>query len=232
MQCVILAGGLGTRLGNIVEQIPKPMLPINGKPFLEYQVELLVKNGIKSILLCVGHLHEQITDYFGDGYKWGIEIFYSIETEKLLGTAGAIRNAYALLEDDFFLMYGDSYLPVHFPEIYDAYTKSPHNILMTVYRNNAQWDTSNIIYNNMQIIKYDKNNIIPEMNYIDYGLFVISKSLVKSIPTDVHVNLDRIQYEFVEKKMMASFEVKNRFYEIGSVNGLNEFIEYTIDNKL
>jgi NDP-sugar pyrophosphorylase family protein len=226
MQCVILAGGLATRLRPITEKIPKSMVPVCGKPFLEYQLEMLRRNGLTDIVLCVGFLHEQIQDYFGDGYSFGVNIAYSVESAQLLGTAGAVRQAAKLLKNDFFVQYGDSYLDVCYGDIYDYFHKAGCCALMTVYQNENKWDTSNVVSEDGFVRIYDKKNRIPEMKYIDYGLSILHKDTVMDlVPQGVSSDLTALFGKLVSQRKLAAYEVFNRFYEIGSLTGLKEFEE-------
>lgn len=124
MQAAILAGGLGTRLGHLTETVPKPMVPVNGKPFLEYEVGLLKQSGIGDFVLCVGHLGEQLEDYFGNGNKWGVRVRYSYDGPKLRGPAGALKGAEPLLEECFFVTYGDAYLRADYRSIMKVFLDS------------------------------------------------------------------------------------------------------------
>jgi NDP-sugar pyrophosphorylase family protein len=226
MQCVILTGGLATRLRPITEKIPKSMVPVCGKPFLEYQLEILRRNGLTDIVLCVGYLHEQIRDYFGDGKSFGVNIAYSVESDKLLGTAGAIRYAAKLLKSDFFVQYGDSYLDVCYRDIYDYFHKAGCCALMTVYRNENKWDTSNVVVQDGLVKVYDKKNLTPDMKYIDYGLSILRRDTVMNlVPEGVASDLTALFGKLVGGGKLAAYEVFNRFYEIGSVTGLKEFEE-------
>ena len=156
MQIVILCGGLATRLGDIAKNNPKSMIEINGKPFLEHQIELLKKQSITDILLCVGYLSEKIMDYFGDGKNFGVNIRYSYDGDKRLGPIGAVKNAEFLLDDIFFIMYGDSYVFVDFGKIYQHFLKRKKLALMTIYKNYDKYDKSNVAVNNSDIIRYNK----------------------------------------------------------------------------
>jgi NDP-sugar pyrophosphorylase family protein len=226
MQCVILAGGLATRLRPITGKIPKSMVPVCGKPFLEYQLDLLRRNGLTDIVLCVGYLHEQIRDYFGDGKSFGVNIAYSIETDMLLGTAGAIRQAVKLLKNDFFVQYGDSYLDVCHRDIYDYFRTAGCCALMTVYKNENKWDTSNVVVQDGIVKIYDKKRHTPEMKYIDYGLSVLCRdTVVDLVPQGVTSDLTALFGKLVSRGKLAAYEVFNRFYEIGSITGLKEFEE-------
>ena len=226
MQCVILAGGLATRLKSITNKIPKSMIKINNKPFLEYQIELLQRNGISEIILCVGYLGEQIEEYFGNGKKLGINIKYSYENEQLLGTGGAIRNTLDLLSNYFFVLYGDSYLNVNYKEIYNYFLKINYPALLVIYKNNNKWDRSNVIFKNGIVGIYDKNNYIPEMEFIDYGLSILSERVLNRIPKSVNYDLANLYKDLSIEKKLAGYEVLERFYEIGSKEGLKEFENY------
>ncbi len=224
MQCVILAGGLATRLRPFTEKIPKSMVPVCGKPFLEYQLEILRRNGLTDIVLCVGYLHEKIRDYFGDGKNFGINITYSVESAQLLGTAGAIRKAAHLLQDDFFVQYGDSYLDVCHRDIYEYFHKAGCCALMTVYKNENKWDASNVVVQDGLVKVYDKKNLMPEMKYIDYGLSILHRdTVVDLVPQGIASDLTAMFGKLVGEGKLAAYEVSNRFYEIGSLAGLKEF---------
>jgi len=228
MQIVILAGGLATRLRHLTENKPKSMVLIKGKPFIEYQIELLKKNGIKDIVLCVGHLSEQIKNHLGDGRKFGINIKYSQENE-LLGTGGAIKNAEKLLDKEFFVLYGDSYLPVDFQEIMNKFHIFRKKGLMTVFKNFNKFDKSNVEIEDGMVLKYDKKNN-EKMIYIDYGLSIFRKDVIKSMP--VKFPLDDVFKQLIKEKQLASFVIKTPFQEIGSFEGLKRFEKFAEENQL
>lgn len=166
MQVVILAGGLATRLGELTFQTPKSMVFIEGKPFLEHQIELLRRHELRDLLLCVGYLGEKIESYFGNGKKFGTRISYSWESVPL-GTGGALKNAEALLGDEFMLLYGDSYVPIDFNTLMRAFRKFNMSGTMLVYKNNDKYDKSNIVLNGNKILLYNKNIKHYEMYFID-----------------------------------------------------------------
>lgn len=227
MQIVILAGGKATRLYPLTKNIPKSMIKILGKPFLSYQLDLLKINKIKNIVLCLGTFSNQIIDYFGDGKRYEISIKYSVEEpNKLLGTAGALKKAEKILDDEFFVMYGDSYLPINFEIIFQEFKKSGKSALMTVYRNNNQFDKSNVDINDNIVVVYDKSDNSHNLKYIDYGLLVLKKSVLDIIPSNEFINLNYLICNLIEKKELASFEVSQRFYEIGTISGVNDFENY------
>ena len=223
---VLLSGGLATRLKPISHSIPKALIDINGKPFIEYQLNLLKEQGIKDIIICVGYLGEQIESFVGDGKSFGVNIKYSYDGEKLLGTAGAIRKALPYLPETFFVMYGDSYLPINFKEVSDFFEKNKSPALMTVIENNDKWDKSNVFFSDNEVIKYDKVNKIPEMRFIDYGLGIVTKKCFNSVREDEVSDLASIYSDLANNRELLGFETNDRFYEIGSFDGIEEFRKY------
>lgn len=217
----ILAGGLATRLRPITEKIPKSLVPVAGRPFLAHQLELLHARGIRRAVLCIGYLGEMIQKDFG-GEKFGVKLEYSFDGPKLLGTGGAIKRALPLLGKEFFVLYGDSYLPIDYSPIADFFHRSGKQGLMTVFRNEGKFDTSNVVFKDGEIKIYDKKNKSPEMHYIDYGLSLFKASVFDAYATDQVFDLAEVMGRLVHEKQLAGFEVKERFYEIGSPAGLAE----------
>lgn len=225
MQMVILAGGKGTRLGNLVKNLPKSLVKIQGKPFLEYQLEFLKKNDIRDIILCVGHLGTQIKEMFGDGSSFDMNIRYSTE-DQLLGTAGAIKKAEPMLDDIFFTMYGDSYLFLNFKEVMRFFEVNNKLALMTVYKNNNLYDRSNSAIADNLVKKYSKTDVTPDMVYIDYGVNVFRKQALGLIQKNLYCSLETVFPQLIAKNELLAYEVGERFYEIGSINGIREFTNY------
>lgn len=219
---VILAGGLATRLRPITEKIPKALVELAGRPFLAHQLELLRSNQIAEVMLCVGYLGEMIQETFGDGSKHGIRIRYSYDGPELLGTGGAIRKALPRLPESFFVLYGDSYLPIDYQAVAQAYTNSGQPALMTVFANQDAWDKSNVWFEHGEIKLYSKKRQLPEMRYIDYGLSVCSRGLFEGKSVEQAFDLAALFEVLSEKRQLAGFEVHHRFYEIGSHQGLRE----------
>lgn len=230
MQIVILCGGLATRLRPLSEKIAKSMIEIEGKPFLEYQLELLKKNGISDMIFCIGYKGEQIENYFGDGSRFGVKIRYSWEKEKLLGTGGALKKAESLLDEIFFVMYGDSYLPFNFKKSIDYFNKFNKLGLMVVYKNQNRYEKSNLLVKDNLVKQYNKENPTKEMEYIDYGVSIFRKKALKLLPENTSCDLSQIHLSLIEKDQLLAFESKIRFYETGSFQGLEEFKRY-IKNK-
>ena len=215
----ILAGGLATRLRPITEKIPKSLVEVAGEPFLAHQLRLLHSQGIRRAVLCVGHLGEMIERDFGDS-AFGVALRYSSDGPTLLGTGGAIRQALPLLGDAFFILYGDSYLPIDYAEVAAAWKTSGQPALMTVFRNEGAWDTSNVEFTDGRILRYDKRDRTPAMRHIDYGLSVFTRSLLAERPASEAFDLSDLQRELVAQGLMAGHEVRERFYEVGSHSGL------------
>lgn len=226
MQVAILAGGLASRLGSLTLGQPKSMVKILGKPFLEYQLEILRRGGIKDIVLSVGYLGEQIENYFGDGSGLGVNIRYSYESKKLLGTAGALKRAERLLEDPFFTMYGDSYLFLDFNAVMSWFELQDKLALMTVYKNYDCYDKSNTVVEGKLVKKFSKREKPDDMVYIEYGANIFRKKVLEMIPQDATYSLDNLFPRLVEKQELLAYEVNERFYEIGSLQGLREFEKY------
>ena len=218
----ILAGGLATRLRPVTEKIPKSLIPVAGKPFLAHQLELLHARGIRHVVLCVGYLGEMIQREFGDGSALGVRLDYSFDGPKLLGTGGAIRRALPLLGREFFVLYGDSYLPADYRPIAEFFQRSGKLGLMTVYRNEGKFDTSNVVFRNGEIVVYDKKMKSPEMRHIDYGLSLFQASVFAAYAADQVFDLAEVMGKLVRDKQLAGYEVRERFYEIGSPAGLAE----------
>jgi NDP-sugar pyrophosphorylase family protein len=207
------------------------MVMVAGKPFLAYQLEFLKKKGISEVVLCVGHLGEQIEDHFGDGRKYGLHISYSYEREQLLGTGGAIKNAERLLHGEFFTMYGDSYLTLDFSAVMSYFKKSGRPALMTIFKNNGRYDKSNIAIEGNFITQYGNKGPEQELVYIDYGASLFNKQVLELIPANTPSAMGEMFQQLIEKQQLLAYEVSQRFYQIGSPEGLKEFTEL-IEGKM
>lgn len=218
----LLAGGMATRLRPITEKIPKLLVEVAGEPFFSHQLRLLKAAGLTRIVLCVGYLGQQIVDLYGDGAKWGVQIDYAFDGPKLLGTGGALIAALPKLGDAFYVLYGDSYLPIDYHAVGQFFLRSGQLGLMTVYENHGRYDTSNVWFEQGEIKVYDKKNKVPQMHHIDYGLGVFRAAAFDGFPRDAVVDLAEVQKSLVARRQLAGFEIKERFYEIGSHDGLQE----------
>ena len=213
---------MATRLRPITERIPKLLVEVAGEPFFSHQLRLLKKNGLTRVVLCVGYLGEMILAQYGDGAKWGVQIEYAFDGPKLLGTGGALIAALPKLGDAFYVLYGDSYLPVDYRAVGDFFLRSGKLGLMTVFENHERYDASNVQFAEGEIKIYDKNNKTPTMHHIDYGLGAFRAAAFANFPRGTVVDLAAVQSSLVARHQLAGYEIKERFYEIGSPAGLNE----------
>ena len=216
----ILAGGIGARLGDLVAETPKPLLEVAGKPFLLHQLRLLAANGAHSVVLCTGYLGEQVEERIGDE-RFGIRITYSHDGPELAGTLGAIRRALRLLPERFLVLYGDTYLQLDYRGAADAWDASGLAGLMTVFRNDGRWDTSNVVYRDGRVVAYDKGARTPEMHWIDYGLGGLDVSALELVDP-LESDLSKLQRRLAATGELCGYEATERFYEIGTAAGLTE----------
>jgi NDP-sugar pyrophosphorylase family protein len=227
VQCVILAGGLGTRLGSLTKSVPKALVPVAGRPFADWQLHWLVEQGVTDVVYCVGHLGQAIRHFAGDGSSWGLRIRYADEGGELRGTAGALRLAASLdlLDEWFFVLYGDSYLLIDLRIMAQSFTEGTRPALMAVYLNAGRFDRSNVVYDGIRVVRYEKGvpEPPPEMRHIDYGLTALRRDLIETeIAVDTVVDLASV-YELLSRRgLLGAFEATERFYEVGSVDGLRE----------
>lgn len=216
----ILAGGLGTRLGEQVADTPKPLLEVAGRPFLLHQLELLAANGAGHVVLCVGYLGERIEERIGRE-QFGVRIDYSYDAPGLDGTLGAIRRAQPLLPDRFLVLYGDTYLRLDYRAAARAWRKSGSLGLMTVLRNEGRWDASNVVYADGRVVAYDKECRTPEMHWIDYGAGGLLGSSLSRVAHDER-DLAALYRRLASEGQLFGYEATERFYEIGSPESLAE----------
>ncbi len=225
----ILAGGLATRLHPITQTIPKAMIDLNGKPFIQHQVELLHRHGVRKLVLCLGHLGEQVESHLGDGSRFDMRIYYAHDGPVLLGTGGAIRRAMPMLGEVCWVMYGDSYMDIDYRAILDTFARSdPERVLglMTVIRNQDRWDRSNALFRDGRLMCYDKRNRTAEMEHIDYGVAILRRRAIERMPLGERCDLAELYSELVAERSMIGYELSQRFYEIGTPASLEEAREH------
>jgi MurNAc alpha-1-phosphate uridylyltransferase len=222
----ILAGGLATRLRPITETIPKALVEVAGRPFVDHQLALLHRRGIRRVVICAGYLGEMLQAHVGDGSRYGLRVDYSFDGDRLLGTGGAIRRAAPLLGDRFWVMYGDSYMDIDYPAILDHFDASGALGLMTVIENRDRWDRSNAVFTAGRLVRYDKHHRTPDMHHIDYGVALLRRDVLPRIPADRPTDLAQLYTTLVAAGEMIGYEVHHRFYEIGSPEGLEETRQY------
>lgn len=220
MQVVILAGGLGTRLKPITEKIPKPMVLISNKPFLQYQLELLKSFAMDNFLLLVGYLGEQIEGYFGNGKKMGLSIKYSYE-KKLLGTAGALKNAEGKIEEEFILLNGDTFLPIDYADLVACFHRSNKIGVIAAYLNSDKISRNNIsIDDSNLVVDYDNSNTRC-MTHIDSGAVILKKEALAGVPLNQTCSLGETVYDkLIKNRELLAYVIKQKFYDIGTFEGL------------
>ena len=218
----ILAGGLATRLKPITETVPKLLVSVAGEPFFTHQIRLLKKSGLTHLVVCLGYLGEKVVDLYGDGSKWGVKIEYSFDGPKLLGTGGALIGALPKLGDVFYVLYGDSYLPIDYLAVGRSFLASGKLGLMTVFENSERYDASNVWFEGAEMRAYDKKAKVPAMRHIDYGLGVFRKEAFDGFPREAAVDLSDVQKALLDRGQLAGFEIRERFFEVGSHSGLRE----------
>jgi NDP-sugar pyrophosphorylase family protein len=218
----LLAGGLATRLRPITETVPKSMVSVAGEPFIAHQLRLCAREDIREVVICGGYLCDQIEACVGDGSAFGLQVRYSVDWPQLLGTGGAVRKALPLLGDEFFVMYGDSYLSVSFRAVWNAFRESGRQALMTVFHNRNRWDASNVEFGNGEIVRYDKTARSRQMEHIDYGLGIFRAAVLAAWPADAAFDLAEVYSQLVRERSLAGYNVDRRFYEIGTTTGLAE----------
>ena len=227
----ILAGGLATRLRPLTEKIPKSLVELNGEPFIAHQLRLLQAAGLKEVVICAWYRGELIREFAGDGSHFGVELSYSFDGDYPLGTGGALHKALPCLGSSFFVLYGDSYLPCNYHAVETAYITAQKDGLMTVYHNLNQGDRSNVEISDGQILVYDKRNRSSKMEYIDYGLGILSASAFNPYSLGQPLDLADVYQHLLAEGQLAGYEVQERFYEIGSFEGINE-LECYLKHKI
>ena len=218
----ILAGGLAARLRPVTDTIPKALVEVAGRPFAVHQIELLRAQAIREVVWLVGYRADQIEAALGDGGRWGMRFTYVHDGPVLLGTGGAIRRALPQLGSAFFVMYGDAYLECDFADVERAFTACGQSALMTVYRNDGKFDSSNVEFANGRIIRYDKQSRTPAMRYIDWGLGVFKANAFDGYPLEQPLDLATVYQDLLDRGQLAGYEVARRFYEIGSPSGISD----------
>jgi len=216
----ILAGGLATRLRPVTERIPKALVKVAGRPFIEHQLNLLRRQGYTRIVLCLGYLGEMVERHLGNGKQFGVRLDYVFDGPRLLGTGGAVKLALPCLGDAFFVLYGDSYLLCDFKRVEHAFLAGASPALMTVFANDNKWDSSNVLFRDGKVVRYDKRNPTPDMRHVDYGLTALNANALDGYAHGVAFDLAELYAALAAEQRLAGFEVTQRFYEVGSPSGL------------
>jgi NDP-sugar pyrophosphorylase family protein len=223
MQLALLSGGLGTRMRPLTDNVPKAMLPVGEAPFIDLQLSMLARRDIHDVVLCVGHLGDQIRAHVGEGARYPLTISISDDGGRPLGTAGALRRALAHLAPWFFVGYGDAYLPCDYRAFGRAFGTQSWKAGIVVFRNENRWDTSNVAVDGERVVRYVKGGEGEGMAYIDAGVLLLRREVIELLEPDRPASLERdVLAPLVAGGRVAAFETPSRFYEIGSLRGLHE----------
>lgn len=219
-QVVILAGGLGTRLRPVTTQIPKPMVPVAGAPYLEHQLRLLAQQGLRDVVLLTGYLGEQIEEHFGDGSRLGLQLRYSRESSPL-GTGGALREARSLLASEFLVIYGDSYLPIEYVRVIERLGASSAAGVLVLYHDPAEETDvpGNVAVDAQGVVtRYDKSGARDaELRYVEAGVLALRKSVLDLMPAQGVVSLEQQTFpQLIERRALVGMPTTQRFYDIGT----------------
>jgi len=231
LQAVIIAGGQGTRLGALTKEIPKPLVPVVGRPFLDRQLELLASQGIDQVVLCIGHFGGQIREFVGNGSHWGLEAAFSEDGPTLLGTGGCLKKAEPLLAERFFMIWGDSYLLLDYGQVWRNFLDSGLAGLMVVWRNQGQKEPSNVRLSGNKVASYDKWSPSPEFDCIDYGLSAFDHSVLERIPRGQPYAIEQVFVDLATEGRLAAHVVEHPYFEIGSPAGLAELEQYILQQE-
>lgn len=230
---LILAGGLGTRLNSINSGLPKSMVAVCGQPFIAHQLLLLKEKGVRQVVLCVGHNAQPLTDFVGDGSRFGLAVEFSYDSDgenggKLLGTGGALLKASKLVGSPFAMVYGDSWLEVDFSPIIQSYFRLGKPALITVYRNENRFIPSNLKIEGELVTAYNKDSPSADMVHVDFGLSIFSSEAFSSFSEQQAFDLSLVVQRLIAARQLACYEVKQRFYEVGTPQGLKELEEHLL----
>jgi MurNAc alpha-1-phosphate uridylyltransferase len=222
----VLAGGFGTRLKPLTDAIPKSMIQIHGRPFVHWQMQMMSEQGINDVVFCLGNKSAMISDFIGDGSQYAIRVRYSFDGEQQLGTGGALKKSLPLLGDRFMVVYGDSYPPVRLQSVEDAFHQAKKPALMTVFLNEGRFDSSNADFSEGMVKKYVKGENAKDLRYVDYGIGCYESTIFASLESQAPLDLGQICSKLAAKGDLAGYEIEERFYEIGSFEGIKDFTEY------
>jgi len=225
----ILAGGLATRLGKLTEHVPKSLIEVAGRPFIVHQLQLLAQLGAEHVVLCIGHLGEMVQRCVGDGRDFGLRVHYSLDGSAPLGTGGAVRQALPQLGERFFVLYGDSYLRNPMVPVQQEFQRSTAPALMCVLRNEGRWERSNVDFAEGRVRRYSKREPSPDMQYVDYGLSAFTAAAVSAMP--LQFDLGDLFESAARDGQLAGYEIFERFYEVGSVQGITALESFLTSRK-
>jgi NDP-sugar pyrophosphorylase family protein len=216
--------------------VPKSLIQVHGRPFIEWQLEWLVAQGVRDVILRIGHLGADVRRHVGSGKSFGLRAIYVDEGDALKGTAGALRLAVDELSiaTPFYVLYGDSLLDVSVPDVTATYEEVGLPALMTVFRNENQWEVSNAVFDGRSVTRYEKllATTPTDMVYVDYGFLVLQCSLIHEfVPAGDVVDLALVLSRLSMSGRLAGYEAPQRFFEIGSPEGLISMEAYLASKR-
>jgi MurNAc alpha-1-phosphate uridylyltransferase len=227
VQAVVLAGGLATRMRPRTLALPKSLLEVAGRPFVDWQLERLAASGLRDVVMCVSYLADQVRAHVGSGEQWGVRVVWVDEGPTLLGTAGALRNALDALAPTFVVTYGDSYLPFDYSEPVRALeTHDDCDGVMAVFANAGKWDDSNVVTDGRWVLRYEKGAVDRDrgdngsFDHIDYGATALRREVIAALPAGKSLGLDMVQRDLADRQRLRACVARDRFFEIGSPEGL------------
>jgi NDP-sugar pyrophosphorylase family protein len=232
VQCVILAGGLGTRISAVANGVPKHLVPVLGTPFADLQLRWLSTQGVTEVTYCIAHLGDAIRSYVGDGSRWGLTVHYVDEGSERRGTGGALALAAEMdaLQERFLVVYGDSFLQVDVGAFWAAFEVSDFPAAMTVFHNRGRFGPDNVLLEPGQPVRYDKHpdqELRAQMEHIDYGLSALTRSIIEErIPVGARVDLADVFAEISRDGLLGGFVVSDRFYEVGTPESLQDLEDH------
>lgn len=234
LSVLILCGGKATRLHPVTRYLSKSLYPICGKPFIDFQLELLKNAGFNHVVLAVGHLADQIVEHVGDGSQYGLQVDYSMDGWRSLGTAGAVKKAMDRFKKPFLITYGDSYLPVNYTQIVDTYLKGSFMGLVTVYRNtNTERHKNNIYWlKEKNVLVYNKTDSFGLCKYMDYGISIFHPVILSQVKKYRFQDMADVYNDWGRKGRLSVCPIDQPYYEIGSPVGVREFTRYVIQKGL
>ena len=227
MQCVILAGGLGTRIRSVAPDIPKCLIEVAGHPFADLQLSWLARQEVEDVVYCIGYLGDQVRNFVGNGNRWHLNVSYVDEGEHLLGTAGALRLALdqGILAECFLVLYGDSFLSIRLSDVMAAHRASSRSALMTFFRNDGNWERSNAVFDGSRVTLYEKGygQARDDMHFVDYGVSCLQREVIRDrVPSGHATDLASLFQELSLEGQLAGMEAHSRFYEVGSPEGVRD----------
>lgn len=223
---LILAGGLGTRIRTLAGNLPKSLVPVNGRPFIDWQLQLLRRQGATDVVLCVAHEADAIKHHVRDGGDFNLRVRYSEDGAILVGTGGAARRASANLDSPFAVLYGDSYLDIPLQPIVSEFARCNKPALMTVFKNENSLIPSNVLYEKGTIVKYDKELKTNGMKHVDFGFSLFRPEAFVSFSDREKFDLGELFQSLIAAGQLAGYETTKRFYEVGTPEGVRDLEQY------